>query len=70
MRTLDHTGVGIPVYADHQYELVSVYENTSAEEQDSMAVMYLYLDDRHFHRPLVADHAGTSPQAARGATVR
>ena len=37
---------GIPVYADHDYELVSVYNNTSSEPQDSMAVMYLYLRDR------------------------
>jgi len=37
---------GIPVYADHEYELVSVYDNTTDEDQDSMAVMYLYLHDR------------------------
>lgn len=41
---------GIPVYADHEYELVSVYDNTTEEDQDSMAVMYLYLADRHFER--------------------
>jgi hypothetical protein len=42
---------GIPIYADHQYELVSVYENTSGETQDSMAVMFLYLRDLHFTKP-------------------
>jgi hypothetical protein len=42
---------GIPVYADHEYELVSVYENTSAEDQDSMAIMFLYMLDREFIRP-------------------
>ncbi|NJL65939.1 MAG: hypothetical protein HC894_02115 [Microcoleus sp. SM1_3_4] len=36
---------GIAVYPDHEYELVSVYDNTSGEPQDSMAVMYLYLRD-------------------------
>ena len=39
---------GIPVDADHEYEIVSVYNNTSQEEQDSMAVMYLYLRDLDF----------------------
>ena len=42
---------GIPVYADHEYELVSVYENTSAEAQDSMAIMFLYMLDQEFIRP-------------------
>lgn len=36
---------GIPVYPDHEYELVSLYENDSQQMQDSMAVMYLYLRD-------------------------
>ena len=30
---------------------MSVYDNTSGEPQDSMAVMYLYLLDHHFQRP-------------------
>lgn len=42
---------GIPLYADHEYELVSVYDNTSGEPQDSMAVMYMYLLDHGFRRP-------------------
>lgn len=37
---------GIPVYLDHQYELVSVYNCTdSVEEHTAMAVMYLYLSE-------------------------
>ncbi len=39
---------GMPVYRDHQYELVTVYNNTSGEMQDSMAVMFLYLYDREY----------------------
>jgi hypothetical protein len=39
---------GIPVFAGHEYELVSVYDNTSPEPQDSMAVMLLYLLDKEF----------------------
>ena len=38
---------GIPVYPDHEYEIVSVYNNTSSEDQDSMAVLYLYLLDKY-----------------------
>jgi len=42
---------GVPVYVDHAYELVSVYNNTSGQPQDSMAVMYLYLLDKEFRWP-------------------
>ncbi len=42
---------GITVYADHEYEVVSTYNNTSDEDQDSMAVMYVYLLDHEFKRP-------------------
>jgi hypothetical protein len=53
---LDHvdylsSAEGVPVYVDHQYELVSVYDNTSGVDQDSMAVMYVYLLDREFKKP-------------------
>jgi hypothetical protein len=37
---------GIPVYKDHQYELVSAYHCTDTTDQHTaMAVMYLYLRD-------------------------
>ncbi len=39
---------GIPVFKDHEYELISIYNNTSLVDQDSMAVMYLYLADKSF----------------------
>jgi len=50
---IDHfiSADGIPIHKDHNYELISIYDNTSGEDQDSMAVMYLYLHDRHFHMP-------------------
>ncbi len=41
---------GFEIYKDHQYQLVSVYNNTSEEDQDSMAVMYLYLRDKVFDK--------------------
>ncbi|HEY3177127.1 MAG TPA: hypothetical protein VGK94_15345 [Candidatus Polarisedimenticolia bacterium] len=42
---------GIPIYKDHEYEMVSIYNNTSGEDQDSMAVMYMYLLDKQYKRP-------------------
>jgi hypothetical protein len=41
---------GIPVFKDHEYELVSVYNNTTAEDQDSMAVMFLYSLDKELQK--------------------
>ena len=45
---------GITVFRDHEYELVSVYNNTTGEDQDSMAVMFLYLFDTELHEKNVA----------------
>lgn len=42
---------GIEFYADHEYELLSVYNNTSDIDADSMAVMYLYLRDKNYTPP-------------------
>jgi len=42
---------GIPLYDNHEYELVSVYNNTTTENVDSMAVMYLYALDKDFRKP-------------------
>lgn len=39
---------GIPVYKDHEYQLISIYNNTSDTDQDAMAVMYLYLKDVNY----------------------
>lgn len=42
---------GIPFYKDHNYELVSVYNNTTHENADSMASVFLGLDDQEFAKP-------------------
>ena len=42
---------GIPVFKDHEYELITVYNNTTAVNQDAMAVMYLYLLNKEFQKP-------------------
>ncbi len=52
---------GIEVFADHEYEMVSVYNNTTDEDQDSMAVMYMYLFDRELDRRLAR---GVAPRRA------
>lgn len=42
---------GIPIYQDHDYELVSVYDNRSDEDQTAMAIMYMYAVDKRFKKP-------------------
>ena len=42
---------GIPIDPDHEYELVAVYNNTTGGDVDSMAVMYMYLEDTNRPRP-------------------
>lgn len=42
---------GLPLYKEHQYELTSVYDNTTDHDVDSMAVMYMYLKDKKFEKP-------------------
>jgi hypothetical protein len=42
---------GIPAHKDHEYELVSVYNNTTDQDQDSMAVMYIYFLDQEYRGP-------------------
>jgi len=43
---------GIAVYRDHEYELVSIYNNTSGVDQDAMAVLFLYLYDEDAARAI------------------
>jgi len=59
---------GIPVFKDHEYEMISVYNNTSGKPQDSMAVMNLYLLDQEFRRPeKVAPSSTAKPKPAKKA---
>ena len=43
---------GMVLAADHEYGLTTVYRNTSGQAQEAMAVLYLYLRDDQFHRPV------------------
>jgi hypothetical protein len=45
---------GLPLFKDHEYEIISMYNNTTGENQDSMAVMNLYLLDKEFKKPDLA----------------
>ncbi len=59
---------GIPVYRDHEYELISIYDNTSGEPQDAMAVMFLYMHDDQFEKPDLTSllQKGRRPHRALG----
>ncbi len=46
---------GLQFHRDHQYELISTYDNTGDIDVDSMAVMYLYLVDQKFRKPRELD---------------
>ena len=41
---------GITLHHDHQYELVSAYNNTTRSNRTAMAVMYLYVEDAEYRR--------------------
>ena len=42
---------GVPMYKDHEYELISVYDNPTKENHDSMASAFLGLEDRELVVP-------------------
>ena len=46
---------GIPVYKDHDYELVSTYDNPTAAAVPARASMRLYLLDKQFQHPTVVN---------------
>lgn len=56
---------GVPVYQNHEYELLTIYNNTTDVDQDAMAVMYAYLLDKDYHRP----HVAGDPVAPGGAVA-
>jgi hypothetical protein len=58
---------GMALYKDHQYELTSVYNNTSGHDVDSMAVMYMYLKDKKFKRPDLSAPLPTAAEPAEAA---
>ncbi|HEY2323596.1 MAG TPA: peptidylprolyl isomerase [Thermoanaerobaculia bacterium] len=51
---------GVPMYKDHKYELISVYDNPTQHNADSMASAFLALEDPEFVKP---DDAALSRRA-------
>ena len=57
---LDHVDTfvsrdGVQLYKDHQYEVISVYNNTTDQTHDSMASIFFGFADREFVKPSRAD---------------
>ncbi len=52
---------GVPLYRDHEYEIISVYNNTSDEPVDAMAVMFLYMLDHDFRELRESKGSGAGP---------
>jgi cyclophilin family peptidyl-prolyl cis-trans isomerase len=46
---------GVPLFKRHKYELISIYDNPTSQNADSMASMFLGLDDPEFVAPTPAD---------------
>lgn len=57
---------GIPLYKSHTYELVSVYDNPTHENADSMASLFLGLDDPEFVKPSFMDLRRRSTDLLQG----
>lgn len=55
---------GILLFKDHEYEVVSVYNNTTDVDQDSMAVFYLYLLDRELEDVWRTARSSAAPPSA------
>jgi len=46
---------GVPMYKEHKYEMISIYNNPTRQNADSMASMFLALDDPEFVAPTTAE---------------
>ena len=45
------SGEGVKLHSDHEYQMISVYNNPTSQNHDSMAVMYMYFHDKAFQKP-------------------
>ncbi len=57
---------GIPLYADHEYDLVTVYDNVSGEPQDAMAALAMYVHARDIELKSSAPRAVAAVSTAEG----
>jgi len=53
------SAAGFTLFKDHEYTLISVYQNDTGERQDAMASMFLYFRDEGFERA----HAARAKQS-------
>jgi cyclophilin family peptidyl-prolyl cis-trans isomerase len=60
---------GVPMYKDHKYELVSVYDNPTKQNADSMASMFMALDDPEFVAPTSAELLNRGTVVTDGSAV-
>ncbi len=60
---------GVPLFKNHEYDLISTYNNTTSEDKDSMAVMLLFALDANFKKPVTAPPP-PPPFAPSGEPVR
>ena len=54
LEAVDHysSTTGLKLFRDHQYEIVAVYDNTTDDNQDAMAVLFMYTQDKKFSQTL------------------
>lgn len=60
---------GVPLYKTHTYDLVSVYDNPTHENADSMASIFLGLDDPGFVKPTPQELLRRSTALLNGKTI-
>lgn len=48
------SSTGLTLFKDHEYTMISVYQNDSGKRQDAMASMFLYIRDQGFERARAA----------------
>ena len=58
---------GFPVYAGHDYEMISYYNNTSKEDVTAMAYFFCYIKDPTFRKPDPAELAARSEEYCKPA---
>jgi hypothetical protein len=61
-----HLPEGLPIHRDHDYELVTIYDNPTDHDIDAMAILYLYLLDKSFQESMASTAAPPASRTAAG----
>ena len=56
---------GIRVYANHEYEMITEYNNTTQQDIDAMALLYVYMVDKDFDRARLKTFLAQSEKASK-----